>query len=111
MEFTIGPLERVQAAAEKELKRQTDDDLFVLNQLQSINKDAKSPFYGRIIANTAGAFGHSFGGAVAAQLCYLDPRIRAALDLDGSLGRCNERGFTSRSCLSLKTLRSIRVKS
>jgi predicted dienelactone hydrolase len=85
MEFTIGPLERVQAAAEIQLKRQTDDDLFVLDQLQSMNGDAKSPFYGRVDANTAGAFGHSFGGAVAAQVCYLDPRIRAALDLDGSL--------------------------
>jgi dienelactone hydrolase len=85
MDFSIGPLERVEAAAEKELTRQTDDDLFVLDQLQSMNGDARSPFYGRVDANTAGAFGHSFGGAVAAQACYLDPRIRAALDLDGSL--------------------------
>jgi dienelactone hydrolase len=84
-DFSSTTLERVEAIASKELQRQTADDVFVLDQLQSMNGDANSPFCGRLQADEAGAFGHSFGGAVSAQASYLDPRIRAALDLDGSL--------------------------
>lgn len=32
-----------------------------------------------------GAFGHSYGGAISAELCHRDPRIKAALNLDGSV--------------------------
>jgi dienelactone hydrolase len=30
-----------------------------------------------------GAFGHSFGGAASLRLCGLDPRVKAAVNLDG----------------------------
>jgi pimeloyl-ACP methyl ester carboxylesterase len=50
-----------------------------------MNADPESPFHGHLDTNNVGAFGHSFGGAVAAQVCHDDPRIRAALDIDGSL--------------------------
>jgi pimeloyl-ACP methyl ester carboxylesterase len=85
MDFTKNSLETIRIAAAKELAKQAADTIFVLNQLQSMNVDSESPFYRHLDTNNVGAFGHSFGGAVAAQVCHDDPRIRAALDLDGSL--------------------------
>ena len=57
--------------------------MLVLNTLSSENRNPRSPWFHRIDANNAGAFGHSFGGAVAAEVCYQDPRIKAALNEDG----------------------------
>ena len=84
-DFSQSTFEKVMAAGDKEMEKQTADDIFVLNQLQALNRDPGSAFYGRLATNRAGAFGHSFGGAVAAEAGSLDARILAALDLDGSL--------------------------
>lgn len=84
-DFAHSSWDKVIAAGNKELKRQAADDIFVLDRLQAINRDPESVFHGRFDTNRAGALGHSFGGAVAAEACSLDPRIRAALDVDGSL--------------------------
>ncbi len=84
MNFSANSLETIEAAAAKELVTQVADTIFVLNRLQAMNADPESPFYGHLDTNNVGAFGHSFGGAVAAQVCHDDPRIRAALDMDGS---------------------------
>jgi hypothetical protein len=43
----------------------------------------KSHFAGHLDLQRIGAFGFSFGGAVAAEAAALDPRIRAAVDMDG----------------------------
>jgi dienelactone hydrolase len=44
----------------------------------------KTPAYADIIdLEHAGIFGYSFGGAVAAQATHLDPRFKAAVNLDG----------------------------
>jgi predicted dienelactone hydrolase len=59
------------------------DDLFVLNQLAARNADAGEPWHGRLNTNVVGAMGHSFGGAVAFRLCGMDPRVKAAVNLDG----------------------------
>ena len=32
---------------------------------------------------SVGVFGHSFGGAAAAEICHLDDRFKAGIDLDG----------------------------
>lgn len=32
-----------------------------------------------------GIFGHSFGGAAAAQVCHMDARCKAGIDIDGDL--------------------------
>jgi dienelactone hydrolase len=53
--------------------------------MEEMNSEPGSPFYRRLDTQHAGAFGFSMGGAVAAQACLSDPRIRSALDLDGSL--------------------------
>ena len=40
-------------------------------------------WFGRINANQAGAIGHSFVGAAATEVCAQDPRVHAAVNLDG----------------------------
>ncbi|HYF66395.1 MAG TPA: hypothetical protein VD886_26440 [Herpetosiphonaceae bacterium] len=40
---------------------------------------------GRIDPGRIGSFGHSFGGATALEVCRVDPRCRAAANLDGGL--------------------------
>ncbi len=59
------------------------DDVLVLNTLSAANLNSRSPWFHRVDVNDAGAFGHSFGGAVAAEVCYQDPRVKAALNEDG----------------------------
>ena len=63
----------------------TDDARFVLNKLEEINSsDTSSKFFNRIDTNSIGIFGHSFGGATAAQFCSTEPRCKAGINLDGS---------------------------
>lgn len=71
------------AIGDREVRIEAGDDIQALNYLAAQNLDPHSPWYSRVDANNAGAFGHSFGGAVAAQACYQDPRIHAALNEDG----------------------------
>ena len=59
------------------------DDLFVLNQLAIRSSTPSDIFYHKLDTDHTGAFGHSFGGAVSLKLCGLDPRIKAAVNLDG----------------------------
>jgi dienelactone hydrolase len=56
------------------------DDLFVLNQLAAL-KTAR--FHNALDTNRVGAFGHSFGGGASFRLLGRDPRIVAAVNLDG----------------------------
>ncbi|WP_245766937.1 hypothetical protein [Streptomyces colonosanans] len=73
------------ATEEATLRALTDvrvaDVRFVLDQLEK-----------RDIADvsTVGMFGHSIGGAAAAQAMHDDPRILAAADLDGAVGSGSE---------------------
>lgn len=94
MDFKLNTLEEIEAEGEREVNRQTRDNIFVLDQLEKMNADPASPFYQRLDTNRAGALGHSFGGAVAALASLEDPRIRSAVDLDGSLwGRVQRDGI------------------
>jgi predicted dienelactone hydrolase len=62
------------------------DTRFMLDQLVRLNVDALSQkFFGRINLDATGIAGHSFGGATAAQVCHVDERCRAGIDLDGAL--------------------------
>lgn len=67
----------------KELDRWTADEIFVLDRLIGEDKNAQSPFYNRLRTDIAGAVGHSFGGAASIQVGGADPRIKAAVNLDG----------------------------
>ena len=72
----------------------TGDMIFTLNQLEKLNTDTESQFHERLDFMRVGAFGHSFGGAASVQVAKDDPRVRAVLDLDGTLvGDVVERGL------------------
>jgi hypothetical protein len=60
------------------------DDSFVLSQMAALNQsDADGRFTGHLDLNNVGFWGHSFGGASAAETCHLDRRCKAGLNLDG----------------------------
>jgi dienelactone hydrolase len=64
----------------------TGDMAFVLDRLQQWNTAATpGKFTGRLDMTRIGVFGHSFGGAQAAQFCAQDSRCKAGIDIDGSL--------------------------
>jgi dienelactone hydrolase len=64
----------------------TADIAFVLDRLEQLNaSDASGKFTGRLDMARVGVFGHSFGGAQAAQFCSQDSRCKAGIDVDGSL--------------------------
>jgi predicted dienelactone hydrolase len=62
---------------------EAEDDIFVLDQLLALSSDRQSRWYGSVDPTRIGALGHSIGGSAAEQAAYLDPRIRAALNMDG----------------------------
>jgi len=62
----------------------TADIAFVLDRLERLNtSDSSGKFTGRLDLTRVGVFGHSFGGATAAQFCHDDPRCKAGIDVDG----------------------------
>ncbi|MCP2262495.1 Alpha/beta hydrolase family protein [Streptoalloteichus tenebrarius] len=66
-----------------ETRVRADDLRFVLDALVG---DRRPPVLaGRLDPGRIGAFGHSIGGAAAAELARTDPRVRAGIDVDGSL--------------------------
>jgi dienelactone hydrolase len=63
----------------------TGDIAFVLDRLQRLNtSDSSSKFAGRLDMSRVGVFGHSFGGAAAAEFCHEDPRCKSGIDVDGA---------------------------
>jgi pimeloyl-ACP methyl ester carboxylesterase len=94
LDFRTKTLQEIESLAEEELSKETEDTLFVLDQMERLNEDSSSPFFHRLDTRSVGAFGHSFGGAVAAEACLQDSRIESALVLSGSLfGRVQREGL------------------
>lgn len=62
----------------------SDDTHFILDKLVQMNEDSSSMFFKRFDTSAVGVFGHSFGGATAAQFCYDDYRCKAGVDMDGA---------------------------
>ena len=68
----------------KVLTAWTADIAFVLDRLERLNtSDASGKFKGRLDMTNVGVFGHSLGGATAAQFCHDDSRCKAGIDVDG----------------------------
>lgn len=64
----------------------TQDVSFILNRLEQMNKqDEQDRFTGRLDLERIGMFGHSYGGATAAQMLLKNSRIKAAINMDGTL--------------------------
>jgi Platelet-activating factor acetylhydrolase, isoform II len=58
----------------------------VLDALESLDcDDPRGRFTGRLDLSRIATIGHSLGGAIALQAAWLDPRIKAAINLDGWL--------------------------
>ena len=63
----------------------SSDIAFVLDRLARLNaSDPSRKLIGRLDMTRVGLFGHSLGGAVAAQFCHEDSRCRAGIDIDGA---------------------------
>ena len=87
-------LENSVRIADEQVLMRARDAMFVLDQLNQLNlHDGDGRFEGRLDLTRTGVFGHSFGGAVAVEACWLDPRFRAALNMDGLMfGKSAEEG-------------------
>lgn len=73
-------------AYEKKSRLWVEDAKFVLDQMELLNEsDQKGLFSERLDMDKVGMFGHSFGGATAAQMLLADSRVKAALNMDGTL--------------------------
>lgn len=71
--------------ANEAVKVWSADTRFELDQLERMNApDSSSKFAGRLDLGAVGVFGHSFGGATAAQVCHEDSRCKAGIDIDGN---------------------------
>lgn len=61
----------------------TEDVQFVMDTLEKINNGAVgNKLYGKLDFSRVGTMGQSVGGAVAGQLCYVDARMKAGVNLD-----------------------------
>lgn len=60
------------------------DQRFVYDLLAQWN-ESDPHFAARLDLTRMASFGHSFGGATSFEVCRLDPRCRAALNMDGGL--------------------------
>ena len=70
------------------------DVQFVLNELEKINQhDPQGILTGSLDLLRIGVFGHSYGGATAAQVCRIDSRCKAGIDIDGALHENKEKSF------------------
>lgn len=88
LDFTTeASFERFMKAAERELNSRARDVLQVFAALTDLQSGALAggKFQGRLNLAAAGVAGYSFGGAVAAEACLRDPRLRAGANLDGTL--------------------------
>lgn len=63
----------------------------ITNRFAAIAQSPSSPWGGGVDLERIGAFGLSFGGATSAEAAFIDPRIVAVANIDGTLfGRANQ---------------------
>ncbi|MHA1906021.1 MAG: alpha/beta hydrolase family protein [Candidatus Thorarchaeota archaeon] len=63
------------------------DSMYLLDQLEIVaNDNIPQEFWTHLDLDTIGAFGHSFGGTTAEELCIIDPRVDAGISFDSPHG-------------------------
>jgi len=61
-----------------------EDLIFLTDQIEVLNYQKDNEILsGKLDMNRLGVFGHSFGGATASQVCLLDKRFKAGINMDG----------------------------
>ncbi|TQR36988.1 carboxylic ester hydrolase [Lysinibacillus sphaericus] len=74
------------AESDRHIELWKEDVAFVLDQVERLNEsDEANLFTGKIDTSRIGMFGHSYGGATATQMLAEDSRIKAAINMDGTL--------------------------
>jgi dienelactone hydrolase len=91
---------------ERQLAVRVEDVEFVARELKQFAKPGSGdPFSDRLDLNRLGIFGYSFGGAVAAQACFIDPDFKAGMNVDGSMwGDVAEAGVSQPFLFMTETL-------
>jgi len=70
--------------ADKQVRALASDVPMLIDRIIALNEGRPvSAFAGRLATTELGIFGYSFGGAVAAQAAWAEPRIKAVLNIDG----------------------------
>lgn len=71
---------------ERVLSVRVQDVEFLVAELERLSqRGSGSMLSERLDLSRLGILGYSFGGAVAAQVCWLDKRFKAGMDMDGTL--------------------------
>ncbi|WP_169082871.1 alpha/beta hydrolase family protein [Paenibacillus sp. PL91] len=82
----------------------TQDIAFVISSLEQVNDGASGGgFQGRIDMDRIGMLGHSFGGATAFRAVNDIPKIRAGINMDGTLYGIQERDGMDKPFLFLES--------
>jgi predicted dienelactone hydrolase len=82
----------MRATAQAMTELHAADLAFVLDRLEALD-DETGPFQGRLDLLRIGILGHSLGGAAAAELCRVDRRCDAGVNMDGLIwGEAAETG-------------------
>lgn len=80
------PIEFTPNALNNMVRNWEQDTTFILNEVIKGNFDKNFTAIANLIDDDKiGMFGHSYGGATAAQMLVKDNRIKAAIDMDGGL--------------------------
>lgn len=72
----------------------TKDTRFVMDRVMKLENQSGSLLAGHMDISRMGVFGHSYGGATAAEVCMEDARCKAGADLDGTpFGKVSQTGL------------------
>jgi pimeloyl-ACP methyl ester carboxylesterase len=72
----------------------SEDQMFVIDQLNTINSNPDNLFFGKLDLANLGVFGHSYGGAASYYTASQDPRIKAVIDIDGTIFNFEDKYIT-----------------
>ncbi|MBL8270596.1 MAG: hypothetical protein JNL55_29610 [Steroidobacter sp.] len=89
--------------AERMMPTHVEDIRFVLNRLARANATPGDRFHNRLDLERVGALGWSLGGALALQATRDEPRVKAAVNLDGWLFTDVADSGTQRPIMQLRT--------